>query len=81
MSEASERHRLGIEWIYDVKARVAAAGRDVARGRASGVEIDGRWGYLITVANRQIVRVEAYRDAALALQMAGLGQSEVGTDG
>ena len=44
MSEASESHRLGIEWIYDAKARIAAAGRDVARGRASGVEIDGRWG-------------------------------------
>jgi hypothetical protein len=45
VSEASESHdRLGIEWIYDVKARVAAAGRDVARGPASGVEIDGRWG-------------------------------------
>jgi ketosteroid isomerase-like protein len=49
--------------------------REVGRGRASGVEIDGRWGYLITVQMGYIVRIEAYRDAAVALGLAGLGQS------
>jgi ketosteroid isomerase-like protein len=53
--------------------------REVARGRTSGLEVDSRWGYLITVEGGQIVRVEAYRDAAVALQMAGLGESEIGT--
>jgi hypothetical protein len=42
--EALESHRLRIEWIEDVDDRVAAVVRDVARGRASGGEIDGRWG-------------------------------------
>jgi ketosteroid isomerase-like protein len=52
--------------------------REVARGRASGVEIDSRWGYVITVEEGLIVRIEAYRDAAQALQVAGVGESEIG---
>jgi hypothetical protein len=50
----------------------------IARGRASGVEVDGRWGYLISVENGQIVRIEAYRDARLALKMAGVGGPGIG---
>jgi ketosteroid isomerase-like protein len=74
--EAWESYRLQVEGIHDVGERVVAIVREIARGRASGVEIDGRWGYLITVENGQIVRIEAYRDAALALKMAGLGEAE-----
>jgi ketosteroid isomerase-like protein len=77
--EAWESYRLEIEWISAVDDRVVAVVREVARGRASGVEVDGRWGYLITVRNGQLVRIEAYRDAALALQMAGLRESGVGS--
>jgi ketosteroid isomerase-like protein len=77
--EAWESYRLDIEWISEVDDRVVAVVREVARGRASGVEVDGRWGYLITVENGQLVRIEAYRDAALALQMAGLRESGVGS--
>jgi ketosteroid isomerase-like protein len=77
--EAWESYRLEIEWISEVDDRVVAVVREVARGRASGVEVDGRWGYLITVENGQLVRIEAYRDAALALQMAGVRESGVGS--
>jgi ketosteroid isomerase-like protein len=77
--EAWESYRLEIEWISAVDDRVVAVVREVARGRASGVEVDGRWGYLTTVRNGQLVRIEAYRDAALALQMAGLRESGVGS--
>jgi uncharacterized protein len=73
--DAWESYRLEVERIEDVGDRVVVVVREVARGRASGVEIDGRWGYLITVGDGQIVRVEAYRDAAQALQTAGLGES------
>jgi uncharacterized protein len=77
--EAWESYRLEVERIHDIGDRVVTVVREVARGRTSGVEIDGRWGYLITIGDGQIVRVEAYRDAALALQMAGLGESAIGT--
>jgi uncharacterized protein len=76
--EAWESYRIEVERIQDVGDRVVAVVREVARGRASGVQIDGRWGYLITVENGTIVRIEAYRDAAVALGLAGLGRSDPG---
>jgi uncharacterized protein len=75
--EAWESYHIEVERIEDVGDRVVAIAREVARGRASGMEIDGRWGYLITVEHGQIVRIEAYRDAVVALQMVGLGGSGV----
>jgi ketosteroid isomerase-like protein len=77
--DAWESYRLDVEGVHDVGGRVLAIVREVARGRASGVEIDGRWGYLMTVEDGEIVRVEAYRDAAEALRIAGLGESGIGT--
>jgi uncharacterized protein len=77
--EAWESYRLEVERIAGVGNRLVAVVREVARGRASGLEVDSRWGYLITVDGGQIVRVEAYRDAAEALHVAGLGASEIGT--
>jgi ketosteroid isomerase-like protein len=74
--EAWESYRVELERIDDLGDRVVAVVREVARGRASGVEVDGRWGYLITVEEGQIVRIEAYRHAAMALQAAGLGESD-----
>jgi ketosteroid isomerase-like protein len=69
--DAWESYRIDVERLDEVGGRVVAIVREFARGRASGVEVDGRWGYLITVENGEMVRVEAYRDADLALQMAG----------
>jgi ketosteroid isomerase-like protein len=70
--EAWESYQLEIERIEAAGDRVLVVAREVARGRASGVEVDGRWGYLISVADGQIARVEAYRDPAAALKEAGL---------
>jgi uncharacterized protein len=70
--DAWESYHIEVERIEEVGERVLAIVREVARGRASGMEIDGRWGYLVTVEDGRIVRIEAYRDAAQALQLAGL---------
>lgn len=70
--EVWDTYQLDVERIEDFGDRVVAVVREVARGRASGVEIDGLWGYLITVDDGKIARIEAYRDADLALQEAGL---------
>ena len=43
------------------------------------MEVDSRWGYLITVDAGQIRRIEAYRDADRALEIAGLGDPEMAT--
>lgn len=69
--DAWESYYVDAERIEEAGDRILAIVREVARGRASGVEIDGRWGYLITVENGEMVRIEAYRDPAMALQMAG----------
>ena len=74
--DAFESYRLDVEQLHDLGDRVVAIVREVARGRASGVEVDGRWGYLITVRDGAMVRIEAYRDAAVALEVAGLGESD-----
>jgi len=74
--EAFESYRLDVEQLHDLGDRVVAIVREVARGRASGVEVDGRWGYLITVRNGEMVRIEAYRDPTVALEIGGLGESD-----
>jgi ketosteroid isomerase-like protein len=71
--DAWESYRVDVERMDEVGDRVVVVVREIGRGRASGVEVDGRWGYLITVHDGVIVRVEAYRDAGRALEIAGLG--------
>jgi ketosteroid isomerase-like protein len=66
--EAWESYQIEVERLEAVPGgRVLALVREVAKGRVSGVEVDSRWGYLITVAGGRITRVEAYRDADRAL--------------
>jgi ketosteroid isomerase-like protein len=77
--DAWESYHLEVQRLEDVGDRVVAVVREVARGRASGLEIDGTWGYLITVGDGEIVRIEAYRDADKALEVAGIGESPIGT--
>jgi ketosteroid isomerase-like protein len=70
--DAWASYHLEVERIEEVGERILAIVREVARGRASGVQIDSRWGYLVSVEDGLIVRIEAYRDAAQALKMAAL---------
>lgn len=72
--DAWESYHLEVERIEAVGDRVVAVVREVARGRSSGLEVDGRWGYLVTVEDGLIVRIEAYRDAGQALQAVGLAR-------
>lgn len=72
--DAFESYRIEVERIEQIGDRVVAIVREVAKGRSSGVEVDGRWGYLITAEDGLIIRIEAYRDPAQALQTAGLAR-------
>jgi ketosteroid isomerase-like protein len=69
--DAWETYRLDVERVEEAGGRVLAVVREVARGRSSGVEVEGRWGYLITVEGGLMVRIEAYRDPDAALRVAG----------
>jgi ketosteroid isomerase-like protein len=63
-SEVWQSYRLEPETIVEANGRVLAILREIARGRASGLEVEGRWGYVVTVRDGRIERVEAYRDPA-----------------
>jgi uncharacterized protein len=76
--EAWETYRLDLERTHEVGDRVVVVVREVGRGRASGLEIDSRWGYVVTVQDGRIARVEAYRDPDLALAAAGRGKAKTG---
>ena len=70
--ETWQSYRLEPEEMRDVDGRVLAIVREVARGRASGLEIEGRWGYVITVHEGKVAHVDAYRDPDQALAAVGL---------
>jgi ketosteroid isomerase-like protein len=70
--ETWQHYRLEPEDVRDVgDERVVAVIREVARGRLSGAELSSRWGYVITIREGKLVRVEAYRDPDQALASAG----------
>lgn len=68
--EAWESYSLELERVEPAGDRVLALVREHARGRTSGVAVDSRWGYLITVEDGEIARVEAYRDPEQAIEAA-----------
>jgi ketosteroid isomerase-like protein len=76
-SEVWQSYRLEPETVVELKGRVLAILREIARGRASGLEVEGRWGYVVTVRDGKIERVEAYRDPREALAAAGVSDREV----
>jgi ketosteroid isomerase-like protein len=70
--ETWQHYRLEPEEVRDVgNDRVVAVVREVARGRLSGAELASRWGYVVTIRDGKLVRVEAYRDPAHALDSVG----------
>ncbi len=75
--EAWESYRLDVERLDANGAHVLVLARETARGRTSGLEVESRWGYLITVEDGKIARVEAYRDADAAVrEWAVLGSNQ-----
>jgi ketosteroid isomerase-like protein len=70
--ETWEYYRLEPEALREADGRVVAVLREVARGRTSGVEVEGEWGYVITLRDGRIAHVDAYRDPRQALEAAGL---------
>lgn len=65
--EAWESYHLELEELTEAGDQVLALVREHGRGRASGVEVDSRWGYLITVENGLMTRIEAHRDPDQAI--------------
>jgi ketosteroid isomerase-like protein len=65
-------YRFEIEEARDLGDRVLLIATHHGRGRTSGVEVEGRTGYIYGVRDGKIVRVELYRGPAEALAAAGV---------
>jgi ketosteroid isomerase-like protein len=68
MLDTWESYRLELEQVHDAGERVVVVVRELARGRSSGLELDSLWGYVVTVSDGKLARVEAYRDPEDALR-------------
>jgi ketosteroid isomerase-like protein len=76
-AEVWESYRLEPETVVERNGRVLAILREIGRGRASGLEVDGRWGYVVTLRDGKIERVDAYRDPRDALSALGVSEREL----
>jgi ketosteroid isomerase-like protein len=65
-------YQFDIEETRDLGDVVFLVASHHGRGRTSGVEVHGRSGYLYTVREGKVARVELYGDPAGALEAAGL---------
>jgi ketosteroid isomerase-like protein len=63
-------YRFEIEETRDLGDRVYLDASHQGRGRASGVEVHGQTGYLYTLRDAKIIRVELYATPAAALEAA-----------
>ena len=61
-----------MEELIGVGDRVFVTARFRGRGRASGVEVEGRHFEVYMLRNRKVLRVDEYADRADALEAAGL---------
>jgi uncharacterized protein len=64
--------RLQPERIHESGDRVVVSGRMVARGKASGIELDIPLGLLYELRDGKVVRLESFADADEALRAAGI---------
>jgi ketosteroid isomerase-like protein len=70
--EVFDEFRAEPEHFFDAGEDVLALVRAGGRARASGVEVSGRFGHLLTIRNGKAVRFEEFKDPEEALRAAGL---------
>jgi ketosteroid isomerase-like protein len=75
IGEAWDEFRLEAEEYFAAGEGVVAFVRAVGRGRGSGVEVDFRSAWLMTLRDGRVVRARLYRDRTKALEAAGLAET------
>lgn len=74
IAEAWDRFELEIEDLFDSGSLVVVFVRSIGKGRASGIEVDFRSAWLVTMSDQKITRVRLYRERKEALEAAGLSE-------
>ena len=74
IGEAWEEFRIELEEYFEAGEDVLVFVRAIGRGRVSGVEVDFRSAWLMTVRDKRVTRARLYRDRAQALEAAGLSE-------
>jgi ketosteroid isomerase-like protein len=72
IGDAWEEFRVEAEEFFAAGKDVVAFIRAVGRGRGSGVEVDFRSAWLMTLRDGRVMRARLYRDRTEALEAAGL---------
>jgi uncharacterized protein len=63
-----------LEDVLDAGEQVVVVSRDRGRGKTSGVEVEHRWGWVVSVDAGRIARTVLYPSPEEALEAAGLSQ-------
>lgn len=63
-----------LEWLRDAGDDVVSCHRVRARGKGSGVDIEGRYAYLWRFREGKVTYLKSFGDAAEALKAAGLAE-------
>jgi ketosteroid isomerase-like protein len=61
-----------LEDVLDAGDQVVVVSRDRGRGKTSGVEVEHRWGWVVSVSDGRIARTVLYPGPEEALEAAGL---------
>ena len=69
-----EGYELIIERYFDAGNEVVIFTRESGRAKASGIEIEHRFGHIFTLRDRKIVRWRGFSDRQEALEAAGLSE-------
>jgi ketosteroid isomerase-like protein len=72
IAEAWAEFHVEVEDLLSAGDEVVALVRSVARGRASGVEVDSHAAWVVDVREQKVTRLRLYRDRGQALIAAGL---------
>src|SRR5437764_1131362 len=72
IAEVWDRFELEIEDLFESGSLVVVFVRSIGIGRASGIEVDFRSAWLVTVSDQKITRLRLYRERKKALEAAGL---------
>jgi ketosteroid isomerase-like protein len=74
VAESWESFRFKATDLRDLGDRVLVLGHVRGRGRASGVEVDDRWAWIIALREGRAASLRGFLDQREALDAAGLGE-------